>query len=239
MLLSSILALTACGANTNTVPGGDGIASGIAGVVSEAQFERWFPSRSTFYTYAALTSINDIYPDFVNSSDLALRKREAAAFLANISLETGDLVYVESQTRQAHCDLSRGYGCPAGPTAYFERGLLQLAWNYNYSDAGDALGYDLLNHPELIATDATLSAQTSGWFWNEASGPGGDGASAHHAMLNSNTSGGMGETIKHINGALECSSMGGSNTASRDARVAKYKFFCDQLGVSYGNNLGC
>ena len=30
-----------------------------------------------------------------------------------------------------------------------------------------------------------------------------------------------------------------SNTAGRDHRIAKYKFFCDQLGVSYGNNLGC
>jgi hypothetical protein len=33
--------------------------------------------------------------------------------------------------------------------------------------------------------------------------------------------------------------MGGGNTASRDSRINKYKYFCDQLGVSYGNNLSC
>ena len=31
----------------------------------------------------------------------------------------------------------------------------------------------------------------------------------------------------------------GSVNAARDARIARYKSFCDQLGVSYGNNLSC
>ena len=41
-----------------------------------------------------MTSINAKYPDFANSSDMTIRKREAAAYLANFSLETGDGVYI-------------------------------------------------------------------------------------------------------------------------------------------------
>jgi len=222
--------------------GTDTGAPGIAGVVSEAQFDRWFPHRNSFYTYAGLTSINDLYPDFANSSDMTVRKREVAAFLANVSLETDNLVSIESQkpeTYANYCDPNDRFGCPAGASAYFERGPIQVAWSFNYKAAGEALGYDLLNNPHWVATDANLSWQTSGCYWNSANGPGGDGGNSHNAMLNSNASGGMGETIKHINGKLECPSMGGENTASRDARIERYKFFCDQLGVSYGNNLGC
>jgi hypothetical protein len=57
--------------------------------------------------------------------------------------------------------------------------------------------------------------------------------------MNSNGSGGFGSTIGHINGSVECPSLGGGNTAARDNRVNYYKYVCDQLGVSYGNNISC
>jgi hypothetical protein len=231
------------GAQTfNAVPVGGGIASGIAGVVSSSQFSAWFPNRNSFYTYSGLTSINNKYPDFANSSDMTLRKREAAAFLANMALETGDLVYVVEQNTAnycSYCDYGQPYGCPAGQCSYFGRGPIQLSWNFNYKAAGDALGYDLLHNPGWVSSDANISWQTAAWYWNTQNGPGGYGGNCHNAMLNSYGSGGMGETIKHINGSLECPSLGGANTAGRDTRINKYKYFCDQLGVSYGNNLSC
>jgi chitinase len=60
-------------------------------------------------------------------------------------------------------------------------------------------------------------------------------------MLQSGGALGFGYTIRAINGDLECPSVNpnASNTAARDNRIARYKFFCDQLGVSYGNNLSC
>ena len=58
-------------------------------------------------------------------------------------------------------------------------------------------------------------------------------------MLASGGSGGFGATIAHINGSLECPSLGGGNTSARDERIKRYKQFCDLLGVTYGNNLTC
>jgi hypothetical protein len=215
---------------------------GIAGVVSSSQFAGWFPNRNSFYTYSGLTSINSKYPSFANSSDMTLRKREAAAFLANMAIETGDLVYVVEQNTNnycSYCDWSQPYGCPAGSCNYYGRGPIQLSWNFNYKAAGDALGYDLLHNPGWVASDANISWQTAAWFWNTQNGPGGEGGNCHNAMMDSYGAGGFGETIKHINGSLECPSLGGGNAGSRDARINKYRYFCDQLGVSYGNNISC
>ncbi len=230
---------------------GGGGTSGVAGVVSSSQFAAWFPNRNALYSYSGLTSINAKYADFANSSDMTMRKREAAAYLANFALETGDGVYTRETCWQgtnpdgscvnwsAYCGGTCGSGCPAGTNQYYGRGWMQLSWNCNYQAAGNALGYDLLNHPDWVATDSTISAQTGAWYWNTQNGPGGYGGNCHNAILASDGAGGFGETIKHINGGLECPSMGGSNTASRDSRIAKYTFFCDQLGVSYGNNTSC
>jgi Chitinase class I/Ricin-type beta-trefoil lectin domain-like len=219
--------------------GGGGGSSGIAGVVSESQFNAWFPSRNSFYTYAGLTSINNKYPDFANSSDLTIRKREVAALLANVSIETGDLVFVVEQNTAnycTYCNTSFGIPCPVS-CGYYGRGPLQLSWNYNYKAAGDSLSIDLLNNPGTVQSNASVSWQTAAWFWNTQTGAG--STTPHNAVLQSSGSFGFGYTIKAINGALECPSQGGSNTASRDSRINKYKFFCDQLGVSYGNNISC
>ncbi|MFE2597800.1 chitinase [Streptomyces sp. NPDC059396] len=90
------------------------------------------------------------YPKFAASGDHTTRKREAAAFLANVSHETVGLrnVVERNTSNYPHyCDSSQPYGCPAGQSAYYGRGPLQLSWNFNYKAAGDALGIDLLHDP--------------------------------------------------------------------------------------------
>jgi len=47
---------------------------------------------------------------------------------------------------------------------------------------------------------------------------------------------GFGETIRTINGALECNRGGGGPVQSR---VEQYKRICGMLGVDPGNNLSC
>jgi hypothetical protein len=222
--------------------GGGGGGSGIAGVMNQGQFDAWFPNppRNGFYTFSGLTSINNKYADFANSSDMTLRKREVAAFLANMNQETGALQYVEEIDKSGnYCDACGCMGWGGAHDAYFGRGPIQLSWACNYQNAGNALGYDLLHNPGWVASDPNITWQTAAWYWNTQNGPGGDGGNCHNAMLDSYGGGGFGETIKHINGALECPSMGGWNTAARDNRVNKYMYFCDQLGVSYGNNTSC
>jgi predicted chitinase len=203
-------------------------------VVSEAQFNQMFPNRNSFYTYSGLVQALGAYPAFANTGSDTVKKQEAAAFLANVSHETGGLVYVVEQNTAnypTYCDWSQSYGCPAGQAAYYGRGPLQLSWNFNYKAAGDSLGIDLLNNPWLVQNDASVAWKTGLWYWNTQSGPG--TMTPHNAMVNQ---AGFGQTIRSINGSLECD---GKNPAQVQSRVSKYQEFTSVLGVSQGSNLYC
>ncbi|ARX89015.1 chitinase [Streptomyces alboflavus] len=119
------------------------------------QFNQMFPSRNPFYTYNGLTAALSAYPGFTNTGSDTVRKQEAAAFLANVSHETGGLVHIveQNQANYPHyCDKTQPYGCPAGNDKYYGRGPIQLSWNFNYKAAGDALGIDLLHNPTWSRT---------------------------------------------------------------------------------------
>ncbi|MEU6969352.1 glycoside hydrolase family 19 protein [Kitasatospora aureofaciens] len=202
--------------------------------VSQAQFDQMFPNRNPFYTYQGLLDATGAYPGFAATGNDTVRRQEAAAFLANVSHETGGLVYVVEQNTSNYphyCDTSQPYGCPAGQAAYYGRGPIQLSWNFNYKAAGDALGLDLLNHPDLVQTDPAVAWKTGLWYWNTQTGPG--TMTAHDAMVNGR---GFGETIRSINGALECN---GNNTAQMQHRISLYQGFVQVLGTVPGGNLSC
>jgi predicted chitinase len=211
--------------------GGGGTTSGF--VVSEAQFNQMFPDRNSFYTYAGLTDAMRKYPAFATTGSDTVKRQEAAAFLANVGHETGGLVYInEINTANwpTYCDWSQPYGCPAGQSAYHGRGPIQLSWNFNYKAAGDALGVDLLDNPDLVATNSSISWQTGLWYW--MTGTGNAGTTSHNAMVNSQ---GFGVTIRAIN-SIECN--GGNPTEMQD-RVNLYNQFVGLLGVPAGGNLTC
>ncbi|MFE7464906.1 glycoside hydrolase family 19 protein [Streptomyces sp. NPDC057499] len=218
-----------CGGGGGTDPGNP---SGF--VVSEAQFNQMFPNRNSFYTYSGLTAALSAYPAFANTGSDTVRRQEAAAFLANVSHETGGLVYVVEQNTSNYphyCDTSQPYGCPAGQAAYYGRGPIQLSWNFNYKAAGDALGIDLLGNPYLVEQNASIAWQTGLWYWNTQNGPG--TMTGHQAMVNG---AGFGETIRSINGTLECN---GGNPAQVQSRIDRYKAFVAILGTTPGDNLSC
>ncbi|MFJ9609419.1 glycoside hydrolase family 19 protein [Kitasatospora sp. NPDC101176] len=202
--------------------------------VSQAQFNQMFPSRNAFYTYQGLVDALGAYPGFAATGSDTVRRQEAAAFLANVSHETGGLVYVVEQNTANYphyCDTSQPYGCPAGQAAYYGRGPIQLSWNFNYKAAGDALGIDLLHNPNLVQTDPAVAWKTGLWYWNTQNGPG--TMTAHNAMVNG---AGFGETIRSINGSLECN---GNNTAQMQHRISLYQSFTQILGTVPGGNLSC
>ncbi|MFD0359017.1 glycoside hydrolase family 19 protein [Streptomyces sp. NPDC127110] len=222
----------ACGGGGQDPDPGTGNPSGF--VVSEAQFNQMFPNRNPFYTYNGLVAALSAYPGFANTGDDTVKRREAAAFLANVSHETGGLVYIVEQNTANYphyCDASQPYGCPAGQAAYYGRGPIQLSWNFNYKAAGDALGINLLANPYLVEQDPAVAMKTALWYWNTQNGPG--TMTAHAAMVNG---AGFGETIRSINGALECN---GGNPAQVQSRVSKYQSFTQLLGVTPGANLSC
>ncbi|WP_420717845.1 glycoside hydrolase family 19 protein [Streptomyces sp. H27-S2] len=220
----------ACGGGGGQDPDPD--PSGF--VVSRAQFDQMFPNRNPFYTYDGLVAALSAYPGFAKTGDDTVKRREAAAFLANVSHETGGLVHIVEQNTANYphyCDATQPYGCPAGQAAYYGRGPIQLSWNFNYKAAGDALGINLLANPYLVEQDPAVAMKTALWYWNTQNGPG--TMTAHAAIVNG---AGFGETIRSINGALECN---GGNPAQVQSRISKYQGFTQLLGVTPGNNLGC
>jgi predicted chitinase len=203
-------------------------------VVSESQFNQMFPNRNDFYTYSGLTAAMDAFPAFAAAGGDTIARQEAAAFLANVSHETGGLVHIveQNEANYAHyCDWSQPYGCPAGQAAYYGRGPIQLSWNFNYKAAGDHLGIDLLGNPWLVQNDSAVSWKTALWYWMTQSGPG--TMTPHDAMVNQR---GFGETIRSINGSIECN---GGNPGQVQSRVDNYNRFVGMLGVPAGGNLYC
>jgi len=215
-----------CDGGGNPDPGGF--------VVSEAQFNQMFPSRNSFYTYSGLRTAMGAFPAFANTGSDTVRRQEAAAFLANVSHETGGLVHIVEQNEANYphyCDWSQPFGCPAGQAAYYGRGPIQLSWNFNYNAAGNALGLPLLTNPWLVQNDAAVAWKTALWYWMTQNGPG--TMTGHTAMVNGH---GFGQTIRSINGSLECD---GGNPGQVQSRVTKYQQFTQLLGVSPGGNLYC
>lgn len=77
-----------------------------------------FPNRNAFYTYSGLTAALSAYPEFANTGSDTVKRQEAAAFLANVSHETGGLVHVVEQNTENYphyCDATQPYGCPSRP----------------------------------------------------------------------------------------------------------------------------
>ena len=115
--------------------------------------------------------------------------------------------------------------------------------NYNYDQAGKAIGADLINNLDLVATDPTISFKTAIWFWMT---PQANKPSSHDVIIgnwrpsSSDTSAGRvpgyGVITNIINGGIECGHGYNDNVANR---IGFYKRYFDILGVGYGNNLDC
>ena len=255
-----------CGAGCQSQCDGCGTGDqGVSSILSRDLFERLLLHRNDgaclargFYTYDAFLAAAAAYPSFGTSGSTETRKREVAAFLGQTSHETTggwatapdgpySWGYCFKQekgdgTPKRYCDPKPEWPCASGRN-YYGRGPIQLTWNYNYGLAGRAIGMDLLNNPDLVATDPTVSFKTALWFWMTAQA----NKPASHAVITGqwtpsavdNAAGrlpGYGVITNIINGGNEC---GKEQNPEVVDRIGFYKRYCDVLGVGYGSNLDC
>jgi len=210
---------------------------GVASIMTEIQFNSMFPDRNASrYTYDLLVSASKrgLVAAFCNGNDETANKRELAMFLANAAHESGNFIYVCedcSNPNCGQCPSNYNYGGDS-TRQYYGRGALQLSWNYNYQAAGTALGVDFLSNPSIVGNVGDYVFSTALWFWVQSNGGG-----CHNAAQQN---GGFGQTIKIINGGLECGKAPGSVGYNEMMdRVNRYKNYAGYFGVDPGNNLTC
>ncbi|XP_061355731.1 endochitinase A2-like [Gastrolobium bilobum] len=250
-----------CGTGCQSQCGGSG-GGDLGSIISRDKFNQMLKHRDDggcqgkgFYTYDAFITAAKSFPNFGKTGDTPTRKREIAAFFGQTSHETTGgwasapdgpyawgYCFVREQNPSAYCASSAEFPCAPGKQ-YYGRGPIQISWNYNYGQCGRAIGADLLNNPDLVATDPIISFKTAIWFWMTPQSP---KPSCHDVITGiwkpsdaDRAAGrlpGYGMITNIINGGLECGK--GQDSRVQD-RIGFYKRYCDLLGVGYGDNLDC
>ncbi|XP_076884993.1 endochitinase-like [Bidens hawaiensis] len=234
--------------------------SDVGSIITSSVFDEMLKYRKDpgcatdgFYTYTAFVDAARMYNGFGTTGSDDDKKRELAAFLAQTSHETtggwptapdgpyawGYCFIREKDQSNKYCD-SPSLPCPQ---SYYGRGPIQLSHNYNYAMFGMSVNMDLINNPDLLATDATLSFRSAIWFWMT---PQGKKPSSHAVITGSWTPSaddmsagrvpGYGVITNIINGDQECDQ--GRNDKVED-RIGFYRRYCSILGVDPGTNLDC
>ncbi len=220
--------------------------------------------KTDFYSFGAFVSAAKHFPLFLAEGNDSTRRRELAAFLANIAQETSGgwasapggyykwgLYFTEEQfsdgAQSAYADTAKRNYAPVAGKFYYGRGPKQLSWNYNYGQLSEAWFGNkdsLLQHPERLAEDPVLSFASAIWFWMAAQPP---KPSCHDIMtgkwqptaadLDKGRLPGFGATVNVINGGIEC---GTGATAERTKyRYGYYHYFCGILQVAPGPGTSC
>ncbi|XP_021897249.1 chitinase 10 [Carica papaya] len=210
-----------------------------------------------FYTYDSFILATRRFPRFGKTGRLTTRKREIAAFLAQISHETtggwptapdgpfawGLCFKEEVSPPSNYCD-STNTKWPCFPgKSYKGRGPIQLSWNFNYGPAGRALGFDGLRNPEIVANNSLIAFKSALWFWMTEQRP---KPSCHNVMIGryiptpadiaANRTAGYGLVTNIINGGLECGIPGDGRV---NDRIGYFQRYAKLFNVDTGPNLDC
>ncbi|CAI9102996.1 OLC1v1001403C1 [Oldenlandia corymbosa var. corymbosa] len=236
--------------------------TGIESIISRDLFNQMLKYHNThkcpkrgFYTYKAFIMAARSFRAFGTTGGVETRKREIAAFLGQTSQQTtgGWLTAPDGPYAWGYCTITKNdtsggnfcdsphWPCPAG-REYYGRGPMRLTYNFNYGQAGKAIGQDLINNPDLVETNAVISFKTAIWFWMT---PQGNKPSCHDVMTGRWTPSAADRAAGRVPGygvitnIIDGSECGwGANQEVAD-RIGFFQRYCDMLGVSYGKNLDC
>lgn len=134
--------------------------------VSLDQLERIFPGTPKTTLEKYLPYLDQAMRDYGIDTP-----KRAAAFLAQVGVETDNLKTLEEYGGKAYFE--QNYGSRrdlgnerSGDGARFHgRGALQLTGRTNYRKASDALEVDFVGDPDL-AKDPKYAFATAGWYWD-------------------------------------------------------------------------
>lgn len=97
---------------------------------------------------------------------MGLKGSELAAFMGQSAHESDGFKtaeeYASGDAYEGRKDLGNIY--KGDGRKYKGRGFIQITGRYNYTEAGKALGLDLVNHPEL-AEKPVNAAKVTWWYW--------------------------------------------------------------------------
>lgn len=103
-----------------------------------------------------------------------ITRERIAAFIAQIGHESGQLRYArelggsEYLSKYDTGKLAERLGntpeADGDGQLYRGRGLIQVTGRANYAECGEALGLDLINHPELLE-QPQHAAMSAAWYW--------------------------------------------------------------------------
>jgi len=134
--------------------------------LSGDQLKKMMPNASGINITRFLTPLNETLQRFAINTP-----RRQAAFIAQITHESGSLKYVK--------EIASGQAYDVGALAvrlgntpeddddgerYKGRGLIQLTGTANYRKASEYFGVDFLKNPELLE-QPRWAALVSGWYW--------------------------------------------------------------------------
>lgn len=137
-------------------------AAPAGGGVSAAELQRIVPGLSAARAAEMAPHINQAM------AEAGIESREQqAAFVAQLAHESGGFRYMEEIADGSAYEGRRDLGNtqPGDGRRFKGRGPIQLTGRANYRAAGEALGLDLVNNPELAARP-DVGFRIAAWYWN-------------------------------------------------------------------------
>ncbi|GLD98124.1 hypothetical protein PINS_up006821 [Pythium insidiosum] len=216
----------------------------LARLLPRELFHELFPLADPLYSYHTFIAAASRFPAFVNDGDDHQNRFELAAFIAQMAHASGSFTFTQqagASLFDANAFCSKELGDPCNPNErYHGRGPIQLTWNYNYKAYGDSIGVDLVNHPNWVATDATIAWGSALWYWMTPFAP--FGGSIHDVFASASKDGDrdfdFARTTLLLNGRLECGATPTSPEPEAQ-RIAFLKRFAGVFGVAPGRKLSC